>query len=232
MVKIKPPKEYTLENIQKLIESHTSNGEFGYIEPGRGLKGKREWIFTEEDIASMIEKHKKSKEMRLWCYDDGELGQSTQRKTTAKTSTSHSPEHGPESKRPRTTKYDGFVKKLAKVDEIFKKLDEKHQGKFSPEQLNAWAHLVQSGKYAILDVPPDMPFFRGKDKKKDSNPSTPPKSSCSSALQLTSPGRRVGLRTECIDQLKKWHALLVDGAITNAQYDDFQAKILNDMQKF
>ncbi len=37
---------------------------------------------------------------------------------------------------------------------------------------------------------------------------------------------------ECIDQLKKWHALLVDGAITKAQYDDFLAKILNDMQKF
>ena len=111
MVKIKPPKEYTLENIQEVIESYTSNGEFGYIEPGRGLKGKREWIFTEEDVASMVEKHKKTKEMRLWCYDDSESGQSTQSKTVAKSSTSHSPEDGPESKKARTTKYDGFVKK-------------------------------------------------------------------------------------------------------------------------
>ena len=99
---------------------------------------------------------------------------------------------------------------------------------------------MQPGKYASLDVPPDMPFFRGKKKAKDSNHSTPLESSDSSSSstpQLTSsvgvsPGRRVGLRTECIDQLKKWHALLVDGAITKAQYDDLQATILNDMQKF
>ena len=185
----------------------------------------------------MMEKHRKAREMRLWCYDDSEVGQSTRSKTITKSSTSHSPEHGPESKRPRTTKYDGYVKKLAKVDEIFKELDEKHHGKFTPEQLNAWSHLMQSGKHASLDIPPDMPFFRGKDKKKDRTPSSPPKTSSSSPSQSTSsvgvsPGRRVGLRTECIDQLKKWHALLVDGAITKAQYDDFQAKILNDMEKF
>ena len=53
-----------------------------------------------------------------------------------------------------------------------------------------------------------------------------------SPLVGVSSGQRVGLHTECIDQLKKWHALLVDGAITEAQYDDFQAKILNDMQRF
>ena len=102
-----------------------------------------------------------------------------------KSSTSHSPERRPKSKKSCTTlKYDCFVKKLAKVDEVFKELDEKHHGKFSTEQLNAWAHLVQSGKYASLAVPPDMPFFRGKNKAKDSNPSTTPESSdtiCSSA---------------------------------------------------
>ena len=213
-----------------MIESYTTNEEFGYIEPGRGLKGKREWLFTEEDVSSMIDKHKKAREMRLWCY---ESCQSTHSKTAMK---SRSPERQPEStcKRPRTTKYDGYVKALAKVDEIFKELDEKHHGKFSPEQLNAWAHLVQSGKYASLDKAPDMPFFRGKDKRKDCSPSSPLHSSASQSTSSVgvSPGRRVGLRTECIDQLKKWHTLLLDGAITKAQYDDFQAKILSDMEKF
>jgi hypothetical protein len=109
----------------------------------------------------MIERHRKTREMRLLCYDNSETGRSTHSKTVTKSSTSHSPspEHEPESKRPRTTKYDGYVKKLAKVDEIFKELDEKHQGKFSPEQLNAWAHLVQTAKHASLDIPPDMPIF-------------------------------------------------------------------------
>ena len=138
-------------------------------------------------------------------------------------------------KRPHTTKYDGYLKALAKVDNIHKKLDGKYHGKFSlGQQLYAWAHLVQSGKYASLDKAPDMPFFRGKDKRKDCSPSSPLHSSASQSTSSVgvSPGRRVGLRTECIDQLKKWHALLLDGAITKAQYDDFQAKILSDMEKF
>jgi hypothetical protein len=41
MVKIQQPKEYTLENIQEVIESHTKSAEIGYIEPGCGLKKTR-----------------------------------------------------------------------------------------------------------------------------------------------------------------------------------------------
>ena len=113
-----------------MIESYTTNEEFGYIEPGRGLKGKREWLFT-EDVSSMINIRRQEK-----CDSGAESCQSTHSKTAMK---SRSPECQPEStcKRPRTTKYDGYVKALAKVDDIFKKLDEKHHGKISPEQLNA-----------------------------------------------------------------------------------------------
>ena len=171
-----------------MIESYTTNGEFGYIEPGHGLKGKQEWLFTEEDVSSMIDKHKKAREVRLWCYESCQSAH-TCSKTVTK---SRSPECQPESayKRPRTTKYDGYVKTLAKVDEIFKELDEKHHGEFSPEQLNAWAHLVQSGKYTSLDKAPDMPFIRGKDKRKDCSPSSP-LCSFASVDQLSgcSPGR-------------------------------------------
>ena len=119
---------------------------------------------------STTRKHKKKKELCLWCYDDSVSDQSTHSKTTAKSSTSHSPECGPKSKKPRTTKYDCFVNKLAKVDEIFKELDEKYHGKFSTEQFNAWAHLVQSGKYASLDVPPDMPFLGARTKQRIATP--------------------------------------------------------------
>ena len=165
IVKVKRQEVYTLETIQEVIESYTSNTEFGYVEPGKGLKGKREWIFSEEDVKSMVQKHKKKKELHLWCYDDS-VSTSTQSKTLGKSSKSHSPEHGPETKRPRTTKYDCYVKKLAKVDEIFKELDKKHHGKLSAKQLNAWAHLVQSRKYASLDVSPDMPFLGGRRKQR------------------------------------------------------------------
>ena len=62
--KIKPPKDYTLKNIQEVIEAYTTNKEFGYIEPGHSLKGKREWLLT-EDFLSMINirRHEKCD----WC---------------------------------------------------------------------------------------------------------------------------------------------------------------------
>ena len=36
------------------------------------------------------------------------------------------------------------------------------------------------------------------------------------------------MRMELIDQLKKWHSLLHDAGITQAQYDDLQEKTLKD----
>ena len=225
IIKVKPPTAYTFDKIQEVIKAYTSNTEFGYIEPGHGLKGKREWIHSEEDITIMVGKHGKKSELRLWCYSD------------AGEPSTCSSECGPEPKKPRTSKYDGFAKKLAKVDELFQELDKKHHGKLSVEQLNAWAHLVQAGKYASLDLPPDMPFFKtGKKKACNSTHSSvsgttipPPHPTTTHAV---SPSRRVGLRTECIEQLQKWHSLLQNGAITKAQYDDLQDKILNDIKKF
>ena len=43
-----------------------------------------------------------------------------------------------------------------------------------------------------------------------------------------SPGS-VKVRTECIDQLRKWHSLLGEGIITQADYDKIQGTILKDM---
>ena len=50
---------------------------------------------------------------------------------------------------------------------------------YSPEQLRTWAHLIQMGKHASQDTPPDKPFFRGKvsrDKHESVSPSTPTRS--------------------------------------------------------
>jgi len=37
------------------------------------------------------------------------------------------------------------------------------------------------------------------------------------------------MRTELIDQLKKWHSLLQDSGITQVQYNELQGKIMKDM---
>jgi len=51
-----------------------------------------------------------------------------------------------------------------------------------------------------------------------------------SHLMLESPlVKKLQMRTELIDQLKKWHSLLQDGGITQVQYNKLQGKIMKDM---
>ena len=47
-----------------------------------------------------------------------------------------------------------------------------------------------------------------------------------------SPGKRVNLRSECMDQLDKSLSLLRKGCITQEQYDKLKDEILKDMSKF
>ena len=98
-------------------------------------------------------------------------------------------------------------------------LEEKHEsGKFSPEQIRAWAHMLHLKKHASYEEPPDKPFFRLK--------------GSTSKAQGISPAKRITLRSECIDQLDKWHKLMEKGAISTEQYKDLQDTIMSDIKKF
>ena len=46
-----------------------------------------------------------------------------------------------------------------------------------------------------------------------------------------SPGKKVNLRFECINQLDKWHDLKVRGVISDEQYQEMKDTILNDIKK-
>lgn len=74
-------------------------------------------------------------------------------------------------------------------------------------------------KHDSLEEPPDLPFWRGRKKKVESPISV-------------SPGKRINLRGQCVDQLLKWHQLLEKGAITQEQYDEFHATIMSDVKQF
>ena len=43
-----------------------------------------------------------------------------------------------------------------------------------------------------------------------------------------SPQKRIMYRTECLNQLDKWHGLLEKGVISKAQFDELQGTILNE----
>ena len=217
-------------------QPHADKLEFGYIEPGHGLKGKKEWIFDDNDAKEFLArfKNKKKKEFTLWCYSQGPSHSKGENKKGSKRSRSRSPVA-----KLGSSRYDAHVTKMAKVDDIYKKIDEAHGNLYSPEQKRAWAHMIELGKHDSVTQPPKKRFFQSSVSSeapsvspclsvKTSSTST---ASTSTPTLVTSPGRRVSIRSECIDQLKKWHSLLDCGAITKEQYDEIQGTILSDVRK-
>ena len=93
--------------------------EFGYIEPGHGLKGKKEWISDDEDVKEFLEKYrkKKTKEFTLWCYSQGP----SQCKEKRGSKRSRSP-----TSKPGSSRYEAHVVTMTKVNEIFKEIHGKH----------------------------------------------------------------------------------------------------------
>ncbi len=124
--------------------------------------------------------------------------------------------------------YQGHLSKMSEVEEIVEDLELRHGGKkvFSAEQLRVWGHMIQMKKHTSYDDPPDKPFFRHSKSVKGKSSTSP------SGSDGMSPAKRINLRTECINQLDKWHMLLEKGAITSAQYQQMQDTILGDIKNF
>ena len=49
------------------------------------------------------------------------------------------------------------------------------------------------------------------------------------ATNPASPMKRLNMRTQCIEQLSKWHVLLESGAISQAQYEELKSSIIDDI---
>lgn len=110
------------------------------------------------------------------------------------------------------------------MEEIVATLRKIHQnGRYSTEQLNAWAHMIELKKHDSYDSPPDLPYFR---KRKESEVKA---TSSDEQSHTLSPCKRIRLRSECIDQLNRWHDLLEKGEISKEQYEKLQKTIMADM---
>ena len=185
---------------------------FGYITPGHGLKGKLNSITAEQDLLEMYSVYKNKHNILLWCYVGAEDPKRKRPATT--TSSKHAP----------TAKRSSCESTINAVQQIVEELKEKHGCKYTVERLNAWAHMINMGKHSSKDDPPDLPFF-GKKKTKAVETSSP----LATAINADSPTKRVGVRTQCIDQLTKWHELLKSGAISQCQYEELKGTILKDL---
>ena len=116
---------------------------------------------------------------------------------------------------PQSKRHASLLNMMSNVNEIVTKLKAKHGEKYTPVQLNCWAHMIHTHKHESLDNPPNKSFFGKK------NPSS---------AGGVSPGKRISLRSECINQLDKWHQLKEHGVITPEQYEELQKTILVDIK--
>jgi len=188
--------------------------DIGYIEPGHGLSGKKKWLTSDHDLSEMYEASKGKHDVTIWCYGPAPYSEQVRgRKRQQTEGTEGASAH-------KASRYDTHVDKMAEVATIEDKLQEKHSGKYNDQQLRSWAHLIQMKKHSSYDEPPDKPFFCSSHK---------PASTPASAV---SPGKRINMRGQCVDQLLKSHQLFEKGVISKEQYEEFQASILNDVKKF
>ena len=103
-------------------------------------------------LKQMYDLHKGKVEIILWCFHAVP--------SQAKRPCLKRPREGDATSAQNKPKDEQHVDKMMQVKEIEEQLQEKHSGQFSPEQIRAWAHYNQSGKYDSLDVPPNLPFWR------------------------------------------------------------------------
>ena len=186
--------------------------QFGYIVPGHGKKGKQLEVTSNKDLLEMYERYKKRHEIMLWMKQSRKRPHSESDNPTSDAALS---------RKSGRSSYDGQLDKMAQVDEILDKIVKKHGDTYSQEQCRVWALMIQMGKHDLYGCAPDKLFFKNRKKRVN-------EASTSTGM---SPGKRLQMRSECIEQLDKWYQLMEKGAITAQQYQEIQDNIMNDIKK-
>ena len=199
---------------------------------GHGTKGKKRWLTDIEDIDEMKKLYVKKKEVLLWCYDPSitptKKRSSTQRQIDCDDSAEST--KGTPKPKSRSRFESALENKMSKVEEVYETLQKKHSKVYKPEQLRAWANMVQMQKHTSLKEPPSGRFFKThKSTNQEPTLETSVTTECKAPL---SPAEKLALRTQCIEQLEQWHGLMEKGAISQEQYTDIQARVLDEMKNY
>lgn len=194
------------------IDGHKPNFEIvdiGYIEPGHGMKGKKHWLFTDDDVEEMYKKHLGKRSILLWAYS---FVQSTKTKRVDSTYAAHK-------------------ESLDEANEKFDELRKKHGNKYTSEQLKVWAQYIRLGKHDSTDEAPDKPYWKGR-KRLDTHSQVPLAKRLSpgiSTVASVSPIKKVSVRSELLDQLGKWHKLNENGVVSNEEYEELKVSDIKQL---
>ena len=178
---------------------------------------------SSDDVADMYALHDGKKEILLWCYSR----ESSKRSHPA----DDADEGGSLQKRSR---YNKQIDKMREVEEIEDDLRSRHEAKFTEEQIKMWAHLIQMNKHTSYEEPPNKKFWKTSSSAGSSQGSSSSSGASvgSTKSVLDSPGKRVNLRGQCIDQLHRLQQLFSDGGITEDQYMEMKESIMKEVKKF
>lgn len=190
------------------LKDHLTDVQYllGYFEPGHSFKGKQMPLTSNEELINMYSVHRNRRSVHLWVKPQQCLSKRPRSDDTEIRAAK------------RSSSYDSHLQKMDDLEEILDKLKSKHkESKYTPEQLHCWANLIQMKKHDSYAAPPNKPFF-GKQPQV--------------SREISSPGKRIQLRTQCIDQLTKWHKLLEDQVISSDEYAEMHKTILSDIKKF
>ena len=104
--------------------------DIGFIEPGHGMKGKKQWLLTDDDVKEMYKQHLGKRSILLWAY---------------------SCVHGTKSTKRVDSTYAEHKASLDEANEKYEELCKKHGNKYTPEQLKMWAQYIRLGKHDSTD---------------------------------------------------------------------------------
>ena len=146
-----------VSTLKEKLNEHAPDSEsfdIGYIEPSRqGIRRKTRWIFYHEDIDDVYKAYESAKKKEKILWGEGRKKENSDSKRASKRLPSHEQSSSETHKKARTSCNEKNAKTLNEVDVIYKKLAEKHEGKFYVEQLRMWGHLINMGKHSSYADP-------------------------------------------------------------------------------
>ena len=192
---------------QRFLKS-TSFKQFGigYLQPGHGFKGKQFVLATDEDLKQMYNEHSGRKSINLW------LKFEKKKRTRDTLSMSDYPQPK------RSKSCESHLAKMDELQSIVEKLKEIPIFLVLSFTVGEVYYTIQLGHHDSYEHPPKKPFF-GASKTANTSSGLPPE-------------KRIHLKSECTEQLTKWHKLMNDGVITKEEYEDMHKTIMGDIKEF
>ena len=192
----------------------------------------KSWMVAAEDMQAMYASAR-DKDILLWC-DGKELSTGRKRKNL-----SRDEEDMPNSSKRSTS----FAAEEEELEKYISELQEIHGDKYDYGEYKIWARMIKNRQWKDKDTPPNLPMIRGKAGPKgktdvvdtlataavaiikalqpsDARPKSPAATATRTADGM-SPGKKVQLRSQYLNQLKEIQNLRDENVLTA---DEFQAE--------